>query len=55
MKIEFSRQIFEKFSNTKFHENPLGGRRIIKKKRTGSQTARLDEPKIQSSKFFERA
>ena len=26
MKLEFSRQIFEKHSNIKFHENPSSGR-----------------------------
>jgi hypothetical protein len=25
IKLEFSRQIFQKYSNFKFHENPLGG------------------------------
>ena len=25
MKLEFSRQIFEKFSDTKFYGNPFGG------------------------------
>jgi hypothetical protein len=25
MKLEFSRQIFEKYSNMKFHENPSSG------------------------------
>ena len=29
MKIEFSRQIFEKFSNIKFHENPSSGSRAF--------------------------
>jgi hypothetical protein len=28
MKLEFSRQIFEKFSNIKFHENPSSGSRV---------------------------
>jgi len=28
MKLEFSQQIFEKSSNTKFHENPSIGRRV---------------------------
>jgi len=28
MKLEFSRQIFEKSSNIKFHENPSSGSRI---------------------------
>jgi hypothetical protein len=26
---EFSRQIYEKYSNTKFHENPSGGSRVV--------------------------
>jgi hypothetical protein len=29
MKIEFSQQIFEKYSNIKFHENPSSGRRDV--------------------------
>ena len=29
MKLEFSRQIFEKCSNTKFHENPSSGSRTV--------------------------
>jgi len=29
MKLEFSRQIFEKYSSIEFHENPLCGSRII--------------------------
>ena len=29
MKLEFSRQIFEKSSNIKFHENPSCGRRVV--------------------------
>jgi len=28
MKLEFSRQIFEKYSTTKFHKNPSSGRRV---------------------------
>jgi len=27
-KLEFSGQIFEKYSNIKFHENPLSGSRV---------------------------
>ena len=42
MKIEFSRQILEKFSNTKFHENPFSGSRVVPcgptDRRTGVQT-----------------
>jgi len=29
MKVEFSRQIFEKLSNNKFHENPSSGSRVV--------------------------
>jgi len=28
MKVEFSRQIFEKYSKIKFHENPTNGSRV---------------------------
>ena len=29
MKVDFSRQIFEKYSNIKFHENPSSGSRAV--------------------------
>ena len=29
MKLGYSRQIFEKYSNIKFHENPSSGSRVI--------------------------
>jgi len=29
MKLEFSRQILQKSSNTKFHENPSSGSRVV--------------------------
>jgi hypothetical protein len=29
MKLEFSRQILEKYSNIKFHKNPSSGKRAI--------------------------
>jgi len=29
MKIEFSRQVFEKYSNVKFYENPSSGRQVV--------------------------
>jgi len=29
MKLEFSSRIFEKPSNTKFHENPSSGNRVV--------------------------
>jgi hypothetical protein len=34
MKLEFSRQIFEKYSNIKFHENPSSGSRVVPRGRT---------------------
>jgi hypothetical protein len=33
-KLEFSRQIFEKYSDFKFHENPSCGNRIVPRGRT---------------------
>jgi len=29
MNREFSQQVFEKYSNLKFHENPSGGSRVV--------------------------
>jgi hypothetical protein len=29
MKVEFSRRIFEKYANIKFHENPQSGNRVV--------------------------
>ena len=37
-KIEFSRQIFEKQSNTKLHENPFSGSRLVPCVRTDRRT-----------------
>jgi len=34
MTLEFSRQILEKYSNTKFHENPSSGGRVVLSGRT---------------------
>ena len=34
IKFEFSRQIFEKYLNTKFNENPSSGRRFVQCRRT---------------------
>ena len=38
MKLEFSRQISEKFSNTIFHENPSSGSRVVPCGRTDRRT-----------------
>jgi len=37
IKLEFSQQIFEKYSNTKFHENSSGGSRVVPRVRTYRQ------------------
>jgi hypothetical protein len=36
--LEFCRQIFEKYSNTKFHKNPSSGSRDVPSGRTDGQT-----------------
>ena len=38
MKLDFSRQIFEKFSYMKLHENPSIGSRVVPCRRTDGQT-----------------
>jgi len=38
MKLEFSRQIFEKYSNVKFHENAFSESRVVPRGRTHGQT-----------------
>ena len=38
MKLEFSRQIFEKYSIIKFHENPPSESRVVPCRRTDTQT-----------------
>ena len=38
MKIEYSRRIFEKYSNIKFHENPSSGLRVVPCGRTDGRT-----------------
>jgi hypothetical protein len=34
MKLEFSVQIFEKYSHIKFHEHPFSGSRVVPRERT---------------------
>jgi hypothetical protein len=67
MKLEFSRQIFEKSSNIKFHENPSSESRVVPfrqtdrraDEQTGGQTDgeedRHDESNSRCSQFCERA
>jgi len=37
MKLEFSRQIFEKYSIIKFHENPSSESRVVPCRRTNTR------------------
>jgi hypothetical protein len=55
MKLKFSRQIFEKSSNIKFHENPSRRSRVIPYGRTDGRMDRHDEANSRFSQFFERA
>jgi hypothetical protein len=59
MKLEFSRQIFEKYVNIKFHENPSSGNQVVTcgrtDEQTGRQTDRHDEANSRFSQFCERA
>jgi hypothetical protein len=54
-KLELSRQIFEKFSNIKFHEETSSGNQIVQCGRTNGQAGRHDEANSRSSQFYERA
>jgi len=52
MKLEFSQQIFGKYSNIKFHENPSGGgSRVI----PCGRTARYNDAVRRFSQFLESA
>ena len=51
MTRNFSRQIYEKYSNTKFHKNPYIGRRVV----TCRQTDRHGKAGSKFTKFYERA
>jgi len=50
IKLEFSRQICEKYSNINFHENPSNGSRVVPCRRTD----RHDEADSRFLKFCER-
>jgi hypothetical protein len=58
MKLEFSRSIFEKFSN-RFREQPFSGSQVRPSAwtdgQTDRQTDRHDEGNIRFSEFCERA
>ena len=51
MKLQFSRQIFEKYANAKFHECPSSGSRVV----PCGQTDRHAEANTRFSQFCERA
>jgi len=55
MKIEFSRQVSEKYSNNKFHENLSSGSRIVPGGWTERRTDRHDYANSRFSQFCERA
>jgi len=55
MQLEFSRQIFEKYSNIKFYENPSTGSRVVPCGRTDGLKDRHEEANSHFSKFCERA
>jgi len=55
--LEFSRQIFDKYSNFKFIKNPLSGIRVVAcwqtDRRTDGGTERYDKANIRFSRFCE--
>jgi hypothetical protein len=55
MIFEFSRQIFEKYSNIKFNENPSRERRVVPYFPTNGQTDRHEEANSRFSQFCESA
>jgi len=53
MKLQFSRQIFKKYSNIKFHENPSSGSQLVPCRRTNGQTdGRIYSHDETNSHFF---
>jgi hypothetical protein len=53
MKLEFSRQIFEKYSSIKFHENPSSGSRRTDGQ--AKQAGERDEANSHFSIYYERS
>ena len=51
MKLEWWRQMLEKHSNIKFHENPSSGGRVVPREKMDGH----DETNSRFSKSFERA
>jgi len=56
MILEFSRQILnKKYPNTKFHDNPSSGSRVVSCVRTDRLTDRHDKDNNRFSQFCEHA
>jgi hypothetical protein len=53
--LEFYRQVFEKYSNIRFHENPSSGRRVVPCCHADGQTDLHGEGNSRFSEFCERA
>ena len=53
--LAHSRQIFEKYSNIKFHENPSSGSRVVPCGQKDGQTDGHEEANSRFSQFCERA
>jgi hypothetical protein len=54
MKLEFSQQIFEKYSNIKFYAYPSSGSRVVPCGRADGHRDRHDEANSRFSQFCER-
>jgi hypothetical protein len=54
MKLEIYRQIFEKFSIIKFHENPSNGSRVVSYRRTDGQADRQADRHEEASGRFKQ-
>ena len=55
METEFSRQIFEKYSNIKINENPFIGSPVVPEGQTDRKTNSHDEANNPFSQFYESA
>jgi hypothetical protein len=60
MKLEFSRYIFEKYSNIKFHENPSSGNQVVPCGLIDTQTdgwtdRQRDMTKVIAARYFAKA
>jgi len=55
MTFEYSRQVFDKFTSIKFHENPFSGSRGVPWGETDGRTVKHNEANSRFSQFFERA